>query len=422
MIYVLILILIIGEWLLGRTLSVLDIRASRRPLPASVAGIYDHERYARQQEYMRANARFGWFSSTANMLLTALFFALGGLGWLDGIVSRWADAITSAWIYPAAMATVLFFTVISVATNIIGWPFAFYDTFVIEERFGFNKSTRLQFFRDMLTNLLLTVVITALLGWALSSIYALIPDWFWLAALGVVLAFQLFMGEFYSKLIVPLFNKQTPLPEGELRKAIETFAAKVGFKVKGIYVMDASRRTTKANAYFTGFGPQKRIVLYDTLIEQLTTDEIVAVLAHEIGHYKHRHTWLSLLSGAVQQTIIFYLMNLCLSSQALAYAAGAAAPSFHVNMLMFSFIFTPANILLGIVDNILSRRHEYQADAFAANNGMALPLISALKKITAQAMGNLNPHPARVFIDYSHPTLAQRIDKLGQTQTKKFKA
>ncbi|MBQ9439322.1 MAG: M48 family metallopeptidase [Paludibacteraceae bacterium] len=412
MIYSIILILIVGEWLWGRVLSVLDIKASHWALPASVEDIYDPDRYARQQQYLRTNARFGWFYSTINMLITVVFFAAGGFGWLDGIVSGWAMGISLSWLPSEAVAAALFFAGVSLATSIIRWPFSYYDTFVIEQSFGFNKSTRLRFVRDILTSLLLNIVLTTLIVIPLVVIYLAIPQWFWLAALGVVLVFQLFFGEFYSVLIVPLFNKQTPLADGELRSAIERFAVRADFSIKGIYVMDASSRTTKANAYFTGFGKQKRIVLYDTLIEQLTTDEIVAVLAHEIGHYKHRHTWKSLASGALQQMVIFFLMGLCLSSSSLASAAGASEPSFHVNMLMFSFIFTPASILLGMLDNVLSRRHEYQADAFAAQFGMAEPLISALKKITSQAMGNLNPHPVRVFVDYSHPTLAQRIERL----------
>ena len=411
--YYLILFFIVAEWLFSRVLSVLDIRASRAVLPDELSDIYDAEAYRKQQSYLRTNANFGWLVTTVSLVVTLLFVALGGIGWLDGLLRSWLTDLACKDIYREALVSVLFFALISVCSTLIAIPFDYYDNFVIEQRFGFNKSTKGQFVKDSLTNLLLSLFLQSLIVCVLSLIYLSLPDYFWLLAFGAVTLFSLFMSEFYSLLIVPLFNKQTPLPVGELRDSIESFARKVDFPLTEIYVLDASKRSTKANAYFTGLGRNKRVVLYDTLIEQLSTEEIVAVLAHEIGHYKHCHNWKMMAVSSAVQLLIFILLGYSLSSESLAFAAGAGMASFHVNVYMFGFLYTPLNIVLQIAVNALSRCHEYQADAFARDNGVGMDLISGLKKITAQAMSNLTPHPARVFCDYSHPTLLQRIQKIN---------
>lgn len=414
MLYYLIIVLAVAEWLFNRVLVTLDIRASRQPLPPLLSDLYDGESYRRQQDYLRTNARFGWLTSTTNLIISVVFFAAGGFGWLDGVVRSWLSGVAWDYKYAETLVTLVYLTVLGIVSSIISLPLRYYDTFVIEERFGFNRTGRLQFARDVITGILLRTALLWLLLGILSLIYLSIPDIFWILAFGVVIAFQLFMGEFYSLLIVPLFNKQTPLPQGELRDAIEELARKADFRLTDIYVMDAGKRSSKANAYFTGLGKRKRVVLYDTLIEQLTTEEIVGVLAHEIGHYKHHHAWRGMAIGAVEQLIIFYLMGLCLSSQSLAAAAGAAQPSVHINILMFSSLLSPLNILLDLFGNMISRRHEYEADAFACRYGCGKALVSGLKKITAQAMSNVTPHPLRVFFDYSHPTLLQRIEAVNR--------
>jgi STE24 endopeptidase len=217
---------------------------------------------------------------------------------------------------------------------------------------------------------------------------------------------------FYSNLIVPLFNKQTPLPEGELKTAIENFAGRVGFKLDHIYVIDGSKRSTKANAYFTGFGAKKRVVLYDTLIADLTTHELVAVLAHEIGHYKKKHVLLSLLLGILQTGIVLYLFSLFVGSGELSAALGVETPSFHIGLIAFGILYSPISMLTGLAMNIFSRKNEYQADAFAARYFNARDLASALKKLSVKNLSNLRPHPAYVFFHYSHPTLLQRLKAL----------
>jgi STE24 endopeptidase len=217
---------------------------------------------------------------------------------------------------------------------------------------------------------------------------------------------------FYSELIVPLFNKQTPLEPGDLRDAIEKFSDKAGFSLKNIFVIDGSKRSTKSNAYFTGLGKKKRIVLYDTLINELTTDEIVAVLAHEIGHNKYKHTLKSMAVSLPYNLLIFYLLGVFLKSDVLAQALGGTQANFHLNILAFGILYSPISMALGLLMNVLSRKYEYQADSYVKTNGFGNELISSLKKISSQALSNLTPHPAYVFVNYSHPTLLQRVEKL----------
>ncbi len=403
-IYYTIIAILVAEFALSRTLSYLNVKQSKLPLPAALADIYDDEKYQKQQSYFRTNQRFRWVTSTFSVVFTIAMFALGGYALVDTLARMMAGN--------EVVVTLLFFGILMIINVLFDLPFDIYDTFVIEERFGFNRTTPKLFCTDMLKSMLLNALIGGALLATMALIYEQIADWFWLLAWGVVTVFSLFMNVFYSELIVPLFNKQTPLPEGELRTAIEDFAQKTSFAVTDIYVLDSSKRSTKANAYFTGFGKKKRIVLYDTLIEQLKTDEIVAVLAHEIGHYKHRHTLKNIVVALASNLLMFYLFGLILKYDVVAQAAGCAEASFHINLLVFGMLYTPVSLLLGIGSNVLSRRFEYQADAFVAANGNADALISALKKISSQALSNLQPHPLFVFFNYSHPTLYQRMQAL----------
>lgn len=291
-------------------------------------------------------------------------------------------------------------------------PFDWYDTFVIEDRFGFNKTTRKTFVTDKLKSWLFGIVIGGLLLAAILWLYLWLGTSFWWVACIVVVAFSMLMNMFYSEWIVPLFNKQTPLEEGELRNAIEKFANRAGFKLNNIYVIDGSKRSTKANAYFSGLGPKKRIVLYDTLIDDLSTEEIVAVLAHEIGHYKHKHTWQMMGVSVMNTVLMFFLLSLVLNSSVLAEAMGRGTPSFPLALVAFGLLYTPLGLLTGIGINALSRRNEYQADAFAASFGLANALIGGLKKLSVKSLSNLTPDSLYVKVYYSHPTLLQRMAAL----------
>lgn len=403
-IYILILVILIADFLLERILSALNVKSAKQPIPALLAGVYDETMYRKQQSYFQTNTKFGMLTSSVSFIITILLFALGGFGWLDGIVRGWLEN--------PMLISLVFFGILFLANEIITLPFDIYDTFVIEEKFGFNKTTPKTFVTDKIKGLLLTVVIGGGLLSLIMWIYQLNPQYFWLIAWICVTVFSLFMSLFYSDLIVPLFNKQTPLEEGTLRNAIEDFAQKAGFELKNIYVIDSSKRSTKSNAYFTGFGKKKRIVLYDTLINDLTTDEIVAVLAHEIGHYKHKDTLKGMLLNLPYTLLIFYLLGWMLGNDALAQALGGSQASFHLNVIAFGILYAPVSLLLGLVMNVLSRKYEYGADAFVKENGLNKELISALKKISSKALSNLTPHPASVFVNYSHPTLLQRVEAL----------
>lgn len=404
--YWLIIGIVIAEFAYDLLLNILNIKVSKNPIPAVLSGLYDDEKYKKQQAYFRDNKKISFISSTLGTIITLGFFAFGGFAWLDDYVRTISDN--------EIIKTLLFFGTIGFISWLISLPIDIYDTFVIEERYGFNKTTPKTYILDTLKGGLLTILfgggILSLVVW----IYSIIPEWFWLIAWATISIVTIFIQYFYSTLIVPLFNKQTPLEAGELRDAIEAFAHKAGFKLNNIYVIDGSKRTTHSNAYFTGFGSKKRVVLYDTLIEQLNTDEIVGVLAHEIGHYKHHHIIKGLITGLITSLITLYLFSLIINNPTIAQAAGCDSPSFYVNLSVFSFIYSPLNIVLGIIGNIASRRNERQADAFAKKYGMGKAQSSALKKISAQSLSNLTPHPFVVFTEYSHPTLAQRVTMLEE--------
>lgn len=403
-VFIIILVILTADFVSERILSALNVKSSKKPIPDLLSGIYDQDKYQKQQSYFRANTRFGLLTSTVSFLVIILMIVFGGFGWLDGIVQRWtANPI---------LVSLIFFGILFLANDIISTPFEIYDIFVIEERFGFNKTTPKTFILDKLKGYALTAVlgggIIALVMW----FYQLNPQYFWLIAWACVTSVSLFISLFYSELIVPLFNKQTPLEAGELRDAIEKFSKKAGFELKNIFVIDGSKRSTKANAYFTGFWKKKRIVLYDTLINDLDTAEIVAVLAHEAGHSKYKHTLRNILINLPYTLLVFFLLGLILRSDVLAQALGGKEASFHLNILAFGVLYSPVSMMLGLAMNVLSRKHEYQADGYVKENKMGEQLISALKKISSKSLSNLTPHPAYVFVSYSHPTLLQRVEKL----------
>jgi STE24 endopeptidase len=394
------------DFLFEKYLDYLNTKTMSDVLPEEVKGIYDEEKYKKQQAYQRENNRFGLFSSSFSFALTLAMFLFFGFAFVDSL----AWGVTAN----AILAALFFFGLIMFASDILSIPFSIYDTFVIEEKYGFNKTTPKTFVFDTLKGWL----IGALIGGGLLAIIILIyqktQEMFWIYAWILISAFSIFMAMFYSNLIVPLFNKQTPLEEGELRDAIQKFSDKVGFKLDNIFVINGSKRSTKANAYFTGFGAKKRIVLYDTLINEMETDEIVAVLAHEIGHYKKKHVIQGLIIGLVQSGIVLFIFSLLVNNENLSQALGVEEPNFHIGLVAFGVLYTPVSFVLGIFMNLLSRKNEYQADAFAAQNFNPESLASALKKLSVKNLSNLTPHPKYVFFHYSHPTLLQRLARLKQ--------
>lgn len=401
--YIIITILVF-DFAFGLWLDFLNYRHRKTRIPEELQGIYDQDQYQKQQEYKKVNTRFGFISGAFSFAVLMVFLLAGGFPWLDAIIR----SITEN---PILMA-LLFFGILMYASDIIGTPFSVYQTFVIEERFGFNKTTPGTFIMDKLKGWLLGAVIGGGLLALILWIYLQFPELFWLYAWIVITGFSIFMVLFYSNLIVPLFNKQVPLEEGELRSAITGFINKAGFKLKNIFVINGSKRSTKANAYFTGFGPKKRIVLYDTLINDLGNDEIVAVLAHETGHYKKKHVLTNLVISIIQTGATLYLLSLFISSPLLSAALGVEQHSFHIGLVAFGILYSPISFILGIFMNLYSRKAEYQADRFAAKYGYGKQLIEGLKKLTRKNLSNLTPHPLYVFFHFSHPTLLQRMRAL----------
>jgi STE24 endopeptidase len=301
---------------------------------------------------------------------------------------------------------------LALAGDILTTPFSLYSTFVIEERYGFNRTTKRTFILDKLKGWILGGVIGGGLLALITWIYMLTGPAFWMIVLGVVTLFSVIMNMFYSNLIVPLFNKQTPLPEGSLRSKIEDFAKSVDFRLDNIFLMDGSRRSSKANAYFTGLGPKKRIILFDTLVNDLSEEEIVAVLAHEVGHNKKKHTITGLVLSVIQTALTLYLFSLFVGSDSFAVALGGDKASFHLGLIAFGILYAPISTLLGLFANVISRKHEYQADRYAREKYNGEALISSLKILSKNNLSNLTPHPAYVFFHYSHPPLLQRIRAL----------
>ena len=401
---IIILVILIVEFLFDKYLDYLNLKSLQPQLPKEAEEIYDAEKYRKSQEYYKVNHNFSMITSIFNFVLMLAMLLFGGFAWLDEHVRMYTSN-------PIWMA-IIFFGVLGIASDIIGTPFSLYHTFVIEEKFGFNKTTIKTFILDKIKGYLLAAIIGGGLLAFIVWIYGITGKYFWLYAWGVMAVFMMFATMFYASIILPLFNKFTPLPEGELRSAIEAYCSKVGFKLNNLFVMDGSKRSSKANAFFSGLGSSKKIVLYDTLINNHTTDELVAVLAHEIGHYKKKHTRTGLIVGFFQTGLMLFILSLFLGNPALAEALGAKQSSFHLNILVFGMLYSPLSEILGILMNMLSRKHEYEADNFAKTTFNGEALASALKKLSVNNLSNLKPHPAYAFVHYSHPTLLERLAEL----------
>ncbi|MDT0293854.1 M48 family metallopeptidase [Mesonia ostreae] len=393
--------IIIFNFIFDQVLDALNAKHFNDELPKELADVYEDAEYQRSQAYKKTNFQFGIITSTFSLILTLAFFFLGGFAYVDEIARNISDN-------PIIIALV-FFGIILFASDILTTPFSYYSTFVIEEKFGFNKTTKATFFLDKLKGWLMGAVlgggILALIIW----FYQLTGKDFWIYAWAMVTVFSIVMNMFYSRLIVPLFNKQTPLEEGSLRHKIEAYAKNVGFQIDKIFIIDGSKRSTKANAYFSGFGKEKRITLYDTLVNDLDEEEIVAVLAHEVGHYKRKHIIYNLSLSILTTGITLWVLSLLVNNPLLSQALGVEKTSFHIGLIAFGVLYTPISEITGLLMNLLSRKFEYQADNFAKETYAASPLISSLKKLSSNSLSNLTPHPAYVFFHYSHPSLGQRI-------------
>lgn len=401
-----ILAVIVTGFLIEAGVSLLNLRALDSSLPAEFSDVFDRERYARTQEYSRATTRFGLIRETVSTLLTLLFLLLGGFNWAD-IVARSFGL--------GNIGTGLLFTgLILLLGGLAGLPFSLYSTFVIEERFGFNRTTARTFVLDLIKTLLLAILLGAPLLAFILWFFEESGSLAWLYCWLVVVAWTVLLQFLAPTFIMPLFNTFTPLAEGELKEQITEYARSQDFRMQGIFTMDGSKRSTRLNAFFTGFGRFRRIVFFDTLVEKLAPGELVAVLAHEMGHYRLRHIFIMLAVAVAQTGIMFALLSRFINNPGLFAAFGMEHLSVYASLLFFGFLFTPVSLFLGLLVNALSRRHEYQADTYAAaTTARPQDLISGLKKLSAANMANLTPHPLYVLLHASHPPVLSRIRALA---------
>lgn len=396
---------VVLAWLAETVLDVMNHRAGERPLDAQVAGLYDAEQQAKSRAYATANYQFGLVIAAAETAVIVLALVAGWFGALDAWVR---DRVEGPILVPVAYLALL-----ALLRFLLTLPASLYSTFVLEARFGFNRTTPGTYIADILKGTVVGVVLGGGLLTAIVWLYDQLGASFWLATWVLITVFSVFMFMAGTALLLPLFNKLTPLPDGELRHAIEQYCDSQGYRVRRLYVMDGSKRSSKANAFFSGLGRVRTIVLFDTLIEKLTVEQVVAVLAHEVGHDRLRHTRLMLLTSMAQTFLLAAVFGWFVQAEALAVALGGQQASFHLGVLAFLFILSPFNLLVGWFTNSLSRRHEFSADQFAVQTYGGAPLRKALEIIGTDALVNLSPHPAYVAVHYTHPPMASRLARLA---------
>jgi STE24 endopeptidase len=402
---IIILLALVLEYLLHLAADLLNLKALEPELPGEFGDVYDAERYRRSQEYERVNTRFGLIPASFNLVLLLVFWFVGGFQWLDVAVRGFGlNEILNGLFFVGALVG---------ARLLLGLPFRWYGIFVIEERFGFNKTTSKTFWLDAFKSVFLGVLLGAplLAGvlWFFEAAGSMAWVWCWLLTTGFTLAIQ-FVAPTW---IMPMFNKFTPLDEGELREAVMDYAKEVRFPLEGLFIIDGSRRSTKANAFFTGFGKRKRVALFDTLTEKQSTDELLAIVAHEIGHYKRGHIRKRLAIGILQFGVLFFALSIFLSHSGLYDAFFVHETSTYAGLVFFGMLLTPIDLVLSFFVHAYSRKHEFEADAFALETtGTGQHLVMALKHLSADSLDNLTPHPLYVKLHYSHPPLLKRIEAL----------
>ncbi len=399
---------LIAEYLLNLAADLLNLGTLGTPLPEEFKGFYEEPAYQKAQRYSRTRIGFGLVEATAGLIIVLAFWFLGGFGWLDLVVRGWklGELLTG----------LLYIGVIVLARGILSLPFSIYSTFVIEERYGFNKTTPRTFILDLLKAFMLGIVIGIPLLAGILALFQRLGPGAWIYCWIVATAVLLFIQFIAPAWIMPIFNKFSPLENGPLRDAILAFASRAKFPLRDIYVMDGSKRSTRSNAFFTGFGKGKRIALYDTLIRKHTGEELVAVLAHEIGHYKRHHIVQGLLLAVAHLGVVFFLLSLFLGQRELFDAFFVERMSVYAGLIFFGMLYTPLEFFLSLLMHAISRHNEYEADRFAALvTGRPADLVGALKKLSVDNLSHLTPHPMAVVLHYSHPTVLDRIRALGQT-------
>ena len=398
--------LVVFNYLFSTVLDFINDKNWKDEIPPVMKDYYDEEKYVKAKNYAKEKGRISLISSSLSTVITILFLALEGYGWLDSIIANYYDI--------PFLQSGLFFLTLFILSDFISIPFSCYNTFVIEEKYGFNKTTVKTFVIDKIKGYILTLSIGG--GLLAASLYlvSILVNGFWLWLWIGLAILMLFINMFYADIIVPIFNKLTPLEMGSLREKIEAYSEKVGYSLKNIYIIDGSKRSSKANAFFSGLGPRKTIALYDTLVEKHTEEELVAVLAHEVGHFKKKHVFTSLFLTIFQLGLMCFLLELCLKETNISLALGGTNTSFHLGLLAFSILYSPIGTIINVLMNINSRKNEFEADEYAKStyNGEALQL--ALKKLSVDSLSNLYPHPFYTFMHYSHPPLLKRLEALNK--------
>ncbi|MBK9358968.1 MAG: M48 family metallopeptidase [Bacteroidales bacterium] len=398
-----ILVIVISGFLAGQVISFLNHRSRKNPVPPVLEGVYSPDRYQQYLLYKSDSFRFGMLISWLSFIAT-LVMLLGGFVLID-------DFVRSVFQNPI-LQSLLFFGIIGLAADLLSTPFDLYDTFVIEQKYGFNKSTPAIYISDKLKSWFLAAVIGGGLISLIVWLYTLLGNSFWWLAWISISSFSIFFSLFYSSIIVPLFNRQTPLEPGDLRNKLNDLAVRTGFDLTDIFIIDGSKRSTRANAYFSGFGSKRRIVLYDTLIQNQTPDQITAVLAHEIGHYRKKHTIKTLVLSIVQTGVILFLFSVVVGNPDIYLALGSSGNSFHLGLIVFMILYSPISSITSVITNYLSRMFEFQADRFAVENADPLAMASSLRLLTSDNLSDLTPHPWHVFLNYTHPPLDQRLERI----------
>jgi STE24 endopeptidase len=398
--------LVIFNYLFSTVLDFINGRNWRTEIPPVMKDFYHEDKYLKAKNYSKEKGKVSLISSTLSTLITLLFLIFNGYGWLDNFIAVYYTI--------PFLKSGIFFLVLFILSDFISIPFSCYNTFVIEEKYGFNKTTVKTFVLDKVKGYLLTLIIGGVLLFGAIYIVSLLENGFWVWLWLSLSVIMLLVNMFYADLIVPIFNKLTPLEAGSLREKIESYTKKVGYSLKNIYIIDGSKRSSKANAFFSGLGPRKTIALYDTLVEKHTEEELVAVLAHEVGHYKKKHVFTSLFLTIFQLGLMCFLLETCLKVGEISQALGGKEMVFHLGLVAFGILYSPLGTILSILMNINSRKNEFEADHYAKTTYSGVALELALKKLSVDSLSNLHPHPFYTFIHYSHPPLLKRLSALSE--------
>ena len=413
--FLIIMGLVIFNYLFSNILDYLNHKNWKDEIPSELKDFYDKKKYKQAKQYAISKNKIGLLSSTTSFLLVVSLLVFNGYGYIDQLVNSFSlNLFLPFEINNSFTESGIFFLILFTLNLIISMPFSYYNTFVIEENFGFNKTSKSTFFFDIIKSSMLSILIGGFLLFLALYLFDSLNDGFWLYLWIGLSLLMVFINMFYADLIVPIFNKLTPLENGELRKKIENYSKQVGYLLKNIYVIDGSKRSTKANAFFSGLGPRKTIALYDTLIEKHSENELVAVLAHEVGHFKKKHVFSGLLMSVIQIGVMTFFFELCLKLPEISQALGGSDVSFHLGLIGFTIIFSPISMMSGILMNYISRKNEFEADSYAKETYNGDDLSLALKKLSVDSLSNIYPHPLYVFFHYSHPPLIKRLRALNK--------